>query len=384
MSRILTVDDSRAIRMIVSKQLAPLGFEIGEAEDGNDGLKQLQAAKYDLVILDVTMPNLDGPGMLAKMRESGDKTPVLMLTSESKTAIVTTVMRLGISDFVLKPFKGEELKQKVLKALKLPADYAPAAAAGAAAPSAAPTAAPAADAAATSSRALVIDDMENVHKKVRSLIPPSVPVDAVMTVNEAMGLCRSNKYGLILIDGELPDANLPSVTKQIRLLQAKAHLVALALRSANNVTAEMRAQGFDDVLLKPFTNEAVDALVDKCFADNQELVTVNENFIKLAGFTGREDKLEHYFQKLAGKCKEIVPKLAAACFDNAVLDASSLPLAQPLRAGQFMAELAKVSTDAGLGLRVVGSGDLATVVSRFEEAKEIKLFHTVEEARAAA
>ena len=384
MPRILTVDDSRAIRMIVSKQLAPLGFEIGEAEDGNDGLKQLQGAKFDLVVLDVTMPNLDGPGMLAKMREGGDKTPVLMLTSESKTAIVSTVMRLGISDFVLKPFKGEELKVKVLKALKLPPDYAPAAApAAAGAPAAA---APTAEAASpgTAPRALVIDDMENVHKKVRSLIPAAVPVDAVTTINEAMGLCRSHKYALILIDGELPDANLPSVTKQLRLLQGKATLVALALRTSNNVTAEMRAQGFDDVLLKPFTSEAVDALADKCFADNQELVTAKENFIKLAGFTGREDKLEHYFQKLAGKCKEIVGKLAEACFDNAVIDASSLPLAQPLRAGQFMAELAKVSTDAGVGLRVVGSGDLATVVSRFEEAKEIKLFQTVEEARAAA
>jgi CheY-like chemotaxis protein len=226
--------------------------------------------------------------------------------------------------------------------------------------------------------------MENVHKKVRALIPAAVPVDAVMTVNEAMALCRSNKYALILIDGELPDANLPSVTKQLRLLQAKALLVALALRSSNNVTVEMRTQGFDDVLLKPFTNEVVDALVDKCFADNQELLTVTENLIKLAGFTGREDKLEHYFQKLAGKCKEVVAKLAEACFDNAVLDASSLPLAQPLRAGQFMAELAKISSDAGVGMRVVGSSELATVVSRFEEAKEIKLFQTVEEARAAA
>jgi two-component system, cell cycle response regulator len=384
MPRILTVDDSRAIRMIVSKQLAPLGFEIAEAEDGNDGLKQLQSSKFDLVILDVTMPNMDGPTMLGKLRESGDKTPVLMLTSESKTAIVTTVMKLGISDFVLKPFKGEELKLKVLKALKLPADYA--AGGGAAAAGASGSSAPAADAAsaAQATKVLVIDDMENVHKKVRSLIPAAIPVDAVMTVNEAMGLCRGNKYALILIDGELPDTNLLSVTKQLRLLQPKATLVALALRSSNNVTAEMRSLGFDDVLLKPFTNEAMDALVDKCFADNQELVSVQENFIKLSGFSGREDKLEHYFQKLAGKCKEIVGKLAEACFDSAVLDASSLPLAQPLRAGQFMAELCKASTEAGVGLRVVGSGELATVVSRFEEAKEIKLFHTVEEARAAA
>ena len=160
--------------------------------------------------------------------------------------------------------------------------------------------------------------------------------------------------------------------------------MALALRTANNVTGEMRAQGFDDVLLIPFANEAVEALLEKCFAENQELVTVQENFVRVAGFHGREDKLEHYFQKLSLKLKEILGKLAEACFDCAVLDATALPLAQPLRAGQFMAEVAKASTDAGVGLRVVGSAELATVVSRFEEAKTVKLFQSVEEARAAA
>jgi DNA-binding response OmpR family regulator len=383
MPRILTVDDSRAIRMIVGKQLQPLGFEIGEAEDGNDGLAKMQGSHYDLVILDVTMPNLDGPGMLAKLRGSGDKTPVLMLTSEAKTAIVTTLMRLGITDYVLKPFKGEELKVKVLKALKLPADYAPTAAAAAPAAGAA-TPAAAAAAPSTSSRALVIDDMENVHKKVRSMIPATVTVDTSLTATEGMALCRANKYALILIDGELPDTNLSSLTKQLRLLQSKVTLVALALRTANNITGEMRAQGFDEVLLKPFSNEAVEALVEKCFVENLELLTVQENFVRISGFRGREDKLEHYFQKLSVKLKDVLSKLAEACFDSAVLDATELPLAQPLRAGQFMAEVAKASTDAGVSLRVVGSADLATVVSRFEEAKTVKLFQTVEEARAAA
>jgi DNA-binding response OmpR family regulator len=84
MARILTVDDSKAIRSIVGKQVAELGFEVDDAEDGLLGLAKLEELTYDLVILDVTMPNLDGPGMLAKMREAGNKTPVLMLTSESK------------------------------------------------------------------------------------------------------------------------------------------------------------------------------------------------------------------------------------------------------------------------------------------------------------
>lgn len=379
MPRILTVDDSRAIRMIVAKQMQPLGFEIGEAEDGNDGLAKLQSTTYDLVVLDVTMPNLDGPGMLAKMRERGDKTPVLMLTSESKTAIVATVMRLGIADFVLKPFKGDELKAKVLKALKLPVDYAPAGGASVAATAATPATAPA-------KRVLVVDDMENVHKKVRSLIPAerNLDLDARLNATEALALCRSNLYGLILIDGELPDTNLLSLTKQVRLLQPKAVLVAMALRTASNVSGEMRAHGFDDVLFKPFANEAVADLLERSFQADQDLVSSKENLVQIAAFHGHDDKLEGYFQKLSAKLKEVMSKLAEGCFDSAVLDASQLPLRQPMRAAQFVADLSKVSADCGVSLRLVGSPELAAVIGSFEEAKCLRLFQSVEEARAAA
>jgi CheY-like chemotaxis protein len=61
MTRILTVDDSRAIRAIVVKQVKELGFEADEAEHGQEGLQKLEACVYDLVVLDVTMPIMDGP-----------------------------------------------------------------------------------------------------------------------------------------------------------------------------------------------------------------------------------------------------------------------------------------------------------------------------------
>jgi DNA-binding response OmpR family regulator len=115
---ILTVDDSRAVRTIVGKQVRELGFDVIEAEDGIQGLEQLAQASVDLVLLDVTMPNMDGPTMLQKMRESGDQTPVIMLSSESKRSIVAEAMTLGISDYILKPFKPEELRQKVLSVLQ--------------------------------------------------------------------------------------------------------------------------------------------------------------------------------------------------------------------------------------------------------------------------
>src|SRR5438874_1771483 len=101
MPKILTVDDSRAVRMIVAKQVREMGFEVEEAEDGEQGLLKLEDEVYDLVVLDITMPVLDGPGMLARMREGGNQTPVLMLTSESKRSIIAQLMKSGITDYIL-------------------------------------------------------------------------------------------------------------------------------------------------------------------------------------------------------------------------------------------------------------------------------------------
>src|ERR1051325_6859421 len=119
MPRILTIDDSSTIRSIITKQMTDLGFEVDHAEDGQQGLAKLKEISVDLILLDVTMPVMDGPTMLARLRETGNKTPVIMLTSESKRSVVATAMKIGIDDYILKPFKPEELRAKIGKALRL-------------------------------------------------------------------------------------------------------------------------------------------------------------------------------------------------------------------------------------------------------------------------
>lgn len=374
MPRILTVDDSRPIRMIVSKAMVELGFEVGEAEDGNDGLKKLSEGSYDLVILDVTMPNLDGPGMLAKMREGGDKTPVLMLTSESKTSIVAALMKLGIQDYVLKPFKADELRAKVFKALKLPADYA-AQKSGAAA---------AADAGDGKLSFLVIDDMENVHKKLRGMIPEAVALDVAMSVQDGLAVCRNKKFKVVLVDAEIQQGGPAPLVKQLRLLQPGAGIWGMALRSANNVTKEMRDFGFDDALLKPFTQESIDALIEQYAAKNETTFVVKEDLIEIAAFPGKEDKLERYFSKLTGDVKAVVQKLGEACFENVVVDATHITLLQPSRVAQFLVDTFKTAGDLGIAVKVVGSDELPVALRGFQETKDLRCFTSVAAARAQA
>lgn len=118
MTRILTVDDSKSVRLIVSKHLGEFGFEITEAGDGAQGLARLKEGDADLILLDMDMPVLNGVGMLEQLRAAGDRTPVIMLTAASRQSLISAAVKLGIEGYILKPWKAEELRAKVLKGLR--------------------------------------------------------------------------------------------------------------------------------------------------------------------------------------------------------------------------------------------------------------------------
>jgi DNA-binding response OmpR family regulator len=249
--RILTVDDSSTIRTIIAKTLGELGFAIEQAEDGQQGLAKLATAPVDLILLDVTMPVMDGPTMLEKLRATGDKTPVIMLTSEAKRSIMVGAIKLGVSDYILKPFKGDELRSKVLKTLRL--DEATLAratrvAAVVATPDSVVAAAPSSDLLDL----LVIDDMENVHKKLRTLLPEAVSMRGCANARDAIQACRDASYRVIVIDLVIPEVNSVTLMTQLRELQPHAVMTALALRSATDVAADAKSRGFDDCICKPF------------------------------------------------------------------------------------------------------------------------------------
>jgi two-component system cell cycle response regulator len=113
-TKILSVDDSRTIRMIVGRTFKPYDCQIVEAGNGEEGLAAAAREKPDLIILDVTMPVMDGVTMLGKLKENPElKTiPVIMLTAESGRENVLQIAKLGVRDYLVKPFKEEQLIEK--------------------------------------------------------------------------------------------------------------------------------------------------------------------------------------------------------------------------------------------------------------------------------
>ncbi len=387
MATILTVDDSRSVRTIVAKQVKDLGFDVEEAEDGVQGLAKLAEREYDLVLLDVTMPNLDGPGMLAKMREQGNATPVIMLTSESKRSVVSGVMRTGISDYILKPFKPEELRNKVLSVLQgeggaeevlaVSSEPAPA-------PAASPE--PAAGVRENAGKQfvdiLVVDDMENVHKKLRGMLPEHVTLNGVTSAQAALQSCRQRVYRVVLVDTEIPDVDSAVLGQQLKVLQPHAAFVALALRTTNDVLGEVRGQGFDNVLFKPFSQDNVDDFLGQYF-DNQDLLTAEENVLKAAGFAGRPERMDRYYNRIGEAFPQVLNKVAAACFEDVVLDVSAAPTTGD-RLAKFLLSAADQAKQVGMRFSVVGTADLQKTLNSYTETKELRFFGSVQEARAAA
>lgn len=115
---VLTVDDSKSIRQMVSFTLQQAGYNVIEAEDGRDALTKL-TPEVKLVLSDLNMPNLDGIGLIKEIRANPNTKflPVVMLTTESQDGKKQEGRAAGATGWIVKPFNPEQLLGVVKKVL---------------------------------------------------------------------------------------------------------------------------------------------------------------------------------------------------------------------------------------------------------------------------
>ena len=112
--KILLVDDSRTIRNIQKNVLKEIGHEdIVEANDGVEALAKIDAEGPELVLVDWNMPNMDGITLVRKVRETNKTLPLIMCTTEAEKARVLEAIKAGVNNYVVKPFTGETLAEKI-------------------------------------------------------------------------------------------------------------------------------------------------------------------------------------------------------------------------------------------------------------------------------
>src|SRR5829696_6065114 len=118
MTRVLIVDDEPAVRAALDRALRLDGYEITLAADGREALDSLIDMRHDAVVLDVAMPGIDGLQVCRRLRDAGDRTPVLMLTARDAVDDRVAGLDAGADDYLVKPFALKELKARLRALLR--------------------------------------------------------------------------------------------------------------------------------------------------------------------------------------------------------------------------------------------------------------------------
>ena len=117
-ARILVVDDEPAVQSALSRALSMEKYEVAQAADGVQALERLGEDPYEAVILDIAMPRLDGLEVCRRLRQGGDRTPVLMLTARGEVDDRVAGLDAGADDYLVKPFALRELLARVRALLR--------------------------------------------------------------------------------------------------------------------------------------------------------------------------------------------------------------------------------------------------------------------------
>jgi DNA-binding response OmpR family regulator len=118
MAKILIIEDEEAILLALEDNLRLEEYAVESAKDGEQGLSMVQEGKFDLIILDIMLPRMDGFDVCKQLRQDGILTPILMLTAKSQEIDKVLGLELGADDYVTKPFSPRELLARVKALLR--------------------------------------------------------------------------------------------------------------------------------------------------------------------------------------------------------------------------------------------------------------------------
>ena len=117
MTKILIVDDAEFLRVRISKMLVGDGFEVSEAENGLKAIDAYKTNKPDLVLMDITMPEMDGLSALKELKKIDADVKVIMLTALGQESVVLEAVKSGAKDFIVKPFERDRVMSAINKLL---------------------------------------------------------------------------------------------------------------------------------------------------------------------------------------------------------------------------------------------------------------------------
>jgi two-component system cell cycle response regulator len=369
--KILTVDDSKTVRIIVRKAFKGFDCDILEAANGVEGLALAAKELPDLILLDVTMPVMDGVEMLTKLKADPllKMIPVMMLTAEGGREHVLKIAKIGVRDYIVKPFKEDVLVDKTGRIIDLkPMTEGPARVR---------TVLDALELLVVEDKPVIVQQIQEGLKHLPWIVQGSG------SIAEAQLACGRKTPDLLLISLSLPEEGAFNFLRLLRNAPKTKYTPAfgLVVKTELGIQAQAQQVGFSAIITKPIDMADLESKASKAMNLDTSMRYFRTDGEYLV-MTVPENCSESGFIEAGGYLKAKLSEAVDAGQNKAIFDLQAM---RSLQMGLIKLLMQAFHTARELGIQhaVVGNAQLTTECKGFEDTKGWTFHPSAEEAKAA-
>jgi len=370
-NKVLTVDDSKTVRIIVRKAFKSYDCEILEAANGVEGLAIAAKENPDLILLDVTMPVMDGVEMLTKLKSDPQLKgiPVMMLTAEGGRDNVLKIAKIGIRDYIVKPFKEDVLVEKAGRIIELK---------------------PLTEGGPTKARSifdpatiLVVDDKPVIVQQIQEGLKHTPwKVHGASAQGEAIDFCTKSPPDIIIVSLSLPEDAAFTLFRLIRTNVKTKYtpVFGLVVKTETAVIQQAQTVGFTTVITKPIDLTELESKIAKAMN-----LDTSQRYFSI--------EAESLIMRVPENCSTAViaeitnylkPKLAEAVdsgLNKAIIDVQPV---KSLHMGVIKLLVLAMQTcrEMGTQFTMVGNPQIVSECKGFEDTRSWTFYESMEEAKA--
>lgn len=367
--KLLTVDDSKTVRIIIKKAFKLYDCEIFEAANGVEGLALATKETPDIILLDVTMPVMDGVEMLTKLKADPalKGIPVVMLTAEGGKDNVLKIAKIGVRDYIVKPFKEDLLIQKVGRIIDLkPITDAPSKAKSIFDPA----------------TLLVVEDKPAILAQIQDGLKHTPwKVHGVSTTGEAIDFCSRSAVDLVMISLSLPDEAAFALFRILRTTLKTKYTPVFGLVVKTDAAAQQQAQqvGFTALATKPIDTGELEVKIARAMnLDTSERYfrTEGDLFVMRLPEVCTSSVVNDISTYLKSKVSEAVDSgIGKAVFDLHEIKRLDMTLIKLLLSAM------QTCREVALQYTLVGGGEIIADCKGYEDTRNWQFHETIEVAR---
>lgn len=368
--KLLTIDDSKAVRMIVKKAFKEFDLEIPEATNGVEGLAAASKESPDMILLDITMPVMDGIEMLTKLKADASlkHIPVIMLTAEAGKETVLKIAKIGIRDYIVKPFSEDTLVEKVGRIIDLR---------------------PISEQQEVRKKLtdplniLLVEDKPAIEEQFKTgFSNPSWTVNCVSSTGEAIDAAQESKQDIIIISLSLPRDQGIELFRILRSNPRNKYTPIFALVVKTDHHEQTRAQdtGFTNIITKPIDFHEVETKIANAanLDTSEKYFATEKDYLKIML---PANPTTHAINEVNGFVTDKISKAVDSGLKKVVFDVHELEVLN-MNVIKLLLDAMKSCAELTLKYYIIGNEKISQECRAFEESKGWQIYASLDEALA--